>query len=155
MGQILGHLSPSTGQSRYFHFAGELRRIYMARSLDLSPTPEQLKLAMGITSDSEAAKCDQRSAMKFAVDLLGTIAKSNHIRPAAEPLPTKEQNEFCEQLLGTWDFLSAVETSDNSVEDAAANLGIDTSRAQSLKPLRQPSAKCAPETALSAIGLWT
>ena len=133
MAQILGHLSPSTGQPRYFHFAGELRRVYMARSADLSPTAEQLRLAMGMRSDSENGKCNPRSAMEFAINLLGGFAKSNHVKLAAKPLPATKQNEFCERLLSAWDFLSAVETSDNPVDGVAADLGIGLSLATPLQ----------------------
>lgn len=134
MSQLLGHLQPSTTISQYFRFGSELLRIYLARSVDLPPTPDQLKLAMGIGADSEVEKCDAVSAMKFAVDLLGRIAKSNQNKTAAKTSPMKGQSaEFLEELLDAWDFRSAVETADNSVDEAVADFGLSLSHGRSIQ----------------------
>jgi integrase len=141
VGQFLGHLHGRTTLSRYFHFCGELLRVYLSRSAELSPTPEQLSLAAGNGSDPKHKGFDSQSAMELAVSLLGNMARLSGIIPAIGASPTnKETSKFFMEILEAWDLLSVVEVVDAEVEkadaainQAAADLGMDVNRAKAIR----------------------
>lgn len=141
MGQLLGHLDGSTTVSRYFHFCGELLRIYLSRSTELSPTPEQLNLAVGNGSDPENKSSDSQSAMEFAVSLLGIKARLSGITLAVAPSPANKQtSKFLTEIYEAWDLLSAVEKVDAVLEradavrdQAATDLRMSVNRAKAIR----------------------
>jgi hypothetical protein len=141
MGQFLGHSQGRTTLSRYFHFCGELLRIYLSRSEELSPTPKQLSFAVGRGPGSESKRLDSQTAMEFAVSLLGNMAKaSGIIQPPVPPRPSKQSSSFLTQILEAWDLLSVIETKDAETETAeatisraAADLGMDVNRAKAIR----------------------
>jgi len=141
MGQLLGHLDGLTTVSRYFCFCGELLRIYLSRSAELSPTREQLSLGVGNGSDSENKSFDSQSAMEFAVSLLGKMSRLSGIIPAVAPSPANKQtSKFATEIFETWDLLSAVEKVDAVVEradavldQAAADLRMSVNRAKAIR----------------------
>jgi hypothetical protein len=116
VGQFLGHLHGRTTVFRYCHFCGELLRVYLSRSAELSPTREQLSLAVGNGSDPENKSFDSQSAMEFAVSLLGNMARLSGIIPAVARSPANIQtSSFRTEILEAWDLLSAIECSDKVV----------------------------------------
>src|ERR1039458_4366986 len=116
-GQWLGHLHPATTIGRYFHFAGELLRIYLKRSPWMQPTASTLSAAMGY--DPGVRQPDASSAMQFAIELLGKKAQSD---PQSRAIKVKSQghqvSSFYKNLLETREFLRYVQTPDGPVEDA-------------------------------------
>jgi hypothetical protein len=140
LGQFLGHLDGRTTVSRYFHFCGELLRIYLSRSTYLSPTGEQLRLAIGKDPNSQSKICDSQFAMEFAVSLLGNMAKASGIVPAAGPSQENtETSKFLTEILQAWDLLSLVEVVDEEVKmatatinQATADLGMNVNRANAI-----------------------
>jgi integrase len=141
MGQLLGHLDGRTTVSRYFHFCGELLRIYLSRSGKLSPTPEQFSLAVGNGSDPESKSSDSQTAMEFAVGLLGNMARLSGVIPAVVPSPANKQtSKFLTEIYEAWDLLSVVEMADAEVEksgaaidQAVADLGMGVDRAKAIR----------------------
>jgi len=141
MGQLLGHLDGHTTGSRYFHFCGELLRIYLSRSTVLSPASEQLRLAVGTGSDSANKNCAPQYAMKFAVTLLGKMARSSGNIPVVAPSPSNKQTaKFLTEIHNAWHLLSAVEKVDAEVEradtvldQAAADLRMSVNRAKAIR----------------------
>ncbi len=123
MGQFLGHLDGRTSLSGYCHFCGELLRIYLSRSTCLSPTGEQLWLAVRKGPNSQSKLCNSQFAMEFAVSLLGDMAKASGIIPVADSLPANKQTpSFSTEILEAWDLLSLVEVVDEKAEKAAATI---------------------------------
>jgi hypothetical protein len=141
IGQFLGHLQGRTTLSRYFHFCGELLRIYLSRSEELSPTPEQLLFAVGRGPDSENKGLDSQTAMEFAVSLLGNMAKaSGIIQSPVPPRPSKQTSSLLTEILEAWDLLSVIEvkdaeaeTAEAAISQAAADLGMDVNRAKAIR----------------------
>jgi hypothetical protein len=148
LAQFLGHLDGRTTVSRYFHFCGELLRIYLSRSAELSPTPEQFSLAVGNGSDPENKRSDSQTAMEFAVSLLGIQARLSGIIPAVAPSPANKQtSKFLTEIYEAWNLLSAVEKVDAELEkvdaeveradavldQAAADLRMNVNRAKAIK----------------------
>ncbi|MFZ1084050.1 MAG: tyrosine-type recombinase/integrase, partial [Terracidiphilus sp.] len=134
MGQLLGHLQGITTMSRYFCFCGEILRVYLARSFDLSPILEQLQLAVKNDPHLENEPCSAQSAMNFAIGLLGNMANLNKISPTVEPSPSKNLGqEFLNKILDAWDLLSVIETPDNPVDEVAADFGIGLAYAASIQ----------------------
>ena len=141
VGQFLGHLEGRTTLSRYFHFCGELLRVYLSRSAGLSPTGEQLSIAVGHRSDPENKSLDSQTAMEFAVSLLGNLAKASGIIPAAGSSTTdKRTSSFLTEIYRAWDLLSAIERVDLNVEranaaiaQAAADLGMEVNLAKAIR----------------------
>lgn len=132
MGQFLGHLQGQTTMSRYFCYCGELLRVYLSRSVELSPSPEQLRLAVGNGSDLGDEHCGAQSALKFAISLLGNVA--SRIIPAVRPSPAnKKTSTFLNTILDAWDLLSVIETRERRVDEVAADLGISLAQAQSIQ----------------------
>jgi hypothetical protein len=145
VGQFLGHLEGRTTLSRYFHFCGELLRVYLSRSAELSPTREQLSLAVGNASAPENKSLDCQTAMEIAVSQLGNMAKASGIIPAAGSSPANKRTaSFLTEILEAWDLLSVAEVVDAEVEkaDAAINraaavLGMDVDRAKAIRDAAQ------------------
>jgi hypothetical protein len=138
VGQFLGHLHGRTTVSRYFHFCGELLRIYLSRSVELSPTPEQLRLAVGNRSGLENSSLNFQTAMAFAVSLLGNIAKASGIVPAADPsLANRETSKLLAEIDDAWQLLSAIEKVDALLDQTAADLGMDVNRAKAIRDAAQ------------------
>ena len=141
LSQLLGHLQGRTTLSLYFHFCGELLRVHLSRSAELSPTPEQLSLAVANGAVLEDKSLDSQIAMEFAVGLLGKMAKLNGIIPAAAPSPANKQtSKFLNEFYQAWDLLSAVEKVDAVVEradavldQAAADLRMSVDRAKAIR----------------------
>jgi hypothetical protein len=140
LGQFLGHLDGRTTVSRYFHFCGELLRIHLSRSTYISPTGEQLRLAIVKDPNSQSKICDSQFAMEFAVSLLGNMAKASGIVPAAGPSQENtETSKFPTEILQAWDLLSLVEVVDEEVKmatatinQATADLGMNVNRANAI-----------------------
>jgi site-specific recombinase XerD len=141
VGQFLGHLDGRTTLSRYFLFCGELLRVYLSRSASLSPTVEQLSLAVGHGSDPENKGLDSQTATEFAVGLLGNMVKGRGIISAVGSSPAnRETSNFSTEILEAWDLLSAIEWMDPKVEEAdaaiiqpAADLGMGVNRAKAIR----------------------
>jgi hypothetical protein len=116
-GQLLGHLHPVTTMSRYFHFAGELSRIYLQRSPWLQPAASMLSAAMGC--DPGVPQPDATAAMQFAIELLGKKAHSDPRSWIRKVEPQSAQEScFYNNLLDIWQFLRYVQTPGGPVQDA-------------------------------------
>lgn len=125
--QALGHLHPATTMTRYFHFSGELLRIYLKRSPWLRPETEMLAPAMGRASDSQL---DAESAMRFAVALLGKKAQADPLRPVpAKYEKPLTENPFYSRLHETYLFLRFLKTADGPIEAGQNFFGWDARRA--------------------------
>lgn len=134
VGQFLGHLEGRTTLSRYFHFCGELLRVYLSRSADLSPSGEQLSIAAGQGSDRENKSLDSKTAMEFAVSLLGKTANASGIILATGESPANKQtSSFLTEIYRAWDLLRAIERMDAEIAQAAADLGMEVDRARLIR----------------------
>lgn len=126
-GQMLGHLHPATTM-RYFHFGGELLRIYLQRSPWMQPTASMLSAAMAY--DPGVPQLDASAAMQFAINLLGKKAQSGP-RSRTNNLQSQgpQANSFYGELLETREFLRYVQTADGPVEEACEFSGWGLERA--------------------------
>lgn len=132
-GQLLGHLQGRTSLSEYFCFGAELLRVYLSRSAELSPTPEQFRLALGTSRDRENPDGTAQLAMKMAVKLL---AKKGNLNPGFAVISSpagKRSSTFRDEILEAWLLLSAIETADGPIEAAAADLGMRMTRAEAIR----------------------
>ena len=133
MGQLLGHLQGRTTVSRYFHFCGELLRVYLSRSAALSPTAEQLGLAIGNGLGAGIRTCDSQSAMNVAVNLLGNLAKSHATTPTGlNTRPMKQPPDLLLEIDQAWNLLSTIEYSSAAIDHAADDVGMSVNRAKAM-----------------------
>jgi len=134
IGQLLGHLQGITTMSRYFFFCGELLRIYLTRSVELSPTLEQIKLAVRDRSRPENEHSSAQSPMGFAISLLGKMANSSNIIRVVKPSSAKQKApDFMNKILDAWDLLSVIGSTNKPVVAAAADLGMNLAKAESIQ----------------------
>jgi hypothetical protein len=130
MGQLLGHLHPSTTM-RYFHFCGELLKVYLDRSLLMKPNPDLVRRASG-TSDAG------KTATEVVLELLE--ARVNQSRRARSQWAgwsryREKPNISVEKLMRAWDLLRVLEDPKANVyevSDAANFIGYSMDEAQSI-----------------------
>jgi integrase len=130
--QLLGHLSPSTTMSRYFHFAAELLRIYLQRSPWLRVVPKMLTAVMGLRPDTQQP--DESSAMRFAIALVGKSVKADprHVIRTKTSANKSQDSPFVRRLMETRQFLRFVQTPDGPVREAESFFGWESSRTLSV-----------------------
>ncbi len=129
-GQLLGHLHPATTM-RYFHFAGELLRIYLQRSPWMQPAASMLPAATGCAPD--VLRLDASSAMQFAIEMLGKKARSDPRSRTNDSQSQRPQaSSFYGELLDTREFLRYVQIPDGPMEEAREFFGWRLERANAV-----------------------
>ena len=127
MAQLLGHLSPST-TLRYFHFGGELLKIYLDRSPIMKPES-------GVSRLAADASNKEKTATEVALDLLKArvnLARKAHDEWAGWSKYKAVPNVAQARLMQAWNFLRVLEDPNSHVFDAAQFVGLPIGEAETI-----------------------
>ena len=127
MAQLLGHLSPST-TLRYFHFGGELLKIYLDRSPIMRPDVGVLRLAAGASKEGKTETEAALDLLKARVNLAPRAQRewAGWSKYMAVP------NFALARLMQAWDFLRVLEDPESPVFDAAEFVGLPIGEAEAI-----------------------